>query len=56
MYDYLTKIDVNCPIDESEKRRRLRIHKRASDKTDDGHVVFRMNDVFLDVCDASYQQ
>jgi hypothetical protein len=56
MYDYLTKIDVNCPIDESERKRKLSIHKAAAQKADDAQVVFRMNDVFLDVCDASYQQ
>ncbi|MBN3853328.1 hypothetical protein G3N59_08070 [Paraburkholderia sp. Ac-20340] len=56
MYDYLTKIDVNCPIEESERKRRLSIHKPAAEKGEDKRVVFRMNDVFLDVCDASYQQ
>jgi hypothetical protein len=56
MYDYLTKIDVNCPVDESERKRRLSVHKSAAEKAEDGHVVFRMNDAILDVCDASYQQ
>jgi hypothetical protein len=56
MYDYLTKIDVNRPIDESERKRGLSIHKSAAEKAEDKRVVFRMNDVFLDVCDASYQQ
>jgi hypothetical protein len=56
MYDYLTKIDVNCPIDESEQKRRLSIRKPAADKAEDGHVVFRMDETILDVCDASYQQ
>ncbi|MCP3716894.1 DUF6708 domain-containing protein [Paraburkholderia sp. CNPSo 3281] len=56
MYDYMTKIDVNCPVDESEAKRRLNVRKPASDKTEDGHVVFRMNDVFLDVCNTSYLQ
>jgi hypothetical protein len=56
MYDYLTKIDVNCPIEESERKRKLSIHKAAAQKADDAQVIFRMNEVFLDVCDASYQQ
>ncbi|WP_321924924.1 DUF6708 domain-containing protein [Paraburkholderia guartelaensis] len=56
MYDYLTKIDVNCPVDESEEKRRLNVHKPAADKAEDGYVVFGMNEVYLDVCNASYQQ
>ncbi|HKR44423.1 MAG TPA: DUF6708 domain-containing protein [Paraburkholderia sp.] len=56
MYDYLTSVDVNCPVDESEEKRRLNVQKPAADKTEDGYVVFEMNGVYLDVCNASYQQ
>jgi hypothetical protein len=56
MYDYLTKIDLNRLVDESEAGRWLNVHKPVADKAEDGYVVFGMNDVFLDVCEASYQQ
>ncbi|MEX3943773.1 DUF6708 domain-containing protein [Paraburkholderia sp. BR10937] len=55
-YDYLTQVSINRRLTEEEARRRLDIHKSAAAEANDKHTVFRMNDVYLDVCDASYQQ
>lgn len=56
MYDYLTQISINRPLSEKEVERRLDIHKPAASEAHDKHMVFRMNDVYLDICDTSYQQ
>lgn len=56
MYDYLTKVAINRPLTEEEQSRRLDIHKPAASEANDKHVVFRINDVYLDVAATSYQQ
>ncbi|CAB3810406.1 hypothetical protein LMG28688_07245 [Paraburkholderia caffeinitolerans] len=56
MYDYLTKVSINRPVSEDEAKRRLDVHKPAASEAHDKHMVFHMNDVYLDICDTSYQQ
>ncbi|AFT84163.1 DUF6708 domain-containing protein [Paraburkholderia phenoliruptrix] len=55
-YDYLTKIRINRPLTEEEVARRIDVHKPVVDEAADAYTVFGMNDVYLEVCDASYSQ
>lgn len=55
-YDYLTKSRINRPLTEEEVARRINVHKPVVDEAADAYTVFRMNDVYLEVCDASYSQ
>ncbi|MEX3844722.1 DUF6708 domain-containing protein [Paraburkholderia sp. BR10882] len=55
-YDYLTKVSINRPVTAEECARRLDIRKPAASDAKDKHMVFRMNNIYLGICDTSYQQ
>ncbi|EIF29093.1 hypothetical protein BCh11DRAFT_04526 [Burkholderia sp. Ch1-1] len=55
-YDYMTRVGLNRPVDESEATRRIDVRKPVADEAADAYTVFSMNDVYLEVCDGSYPQ
>ncbi|MFL9869522.1 hypothetical protein PQR67_35580 [Paraburkholderia fungorum] len=55
-YDYLTNIRINRPPTEDEVARRVDVHKPVVEEAADAYTVFGMNDIYLEVCDASYSQ
>ncbi|MCX4156281.1 MULTISPECIES: DUF6708 domain-containing protein [Paraburkholderia] len=55
-YDYMTRVGLNRPVDESEATRRIDVRKPVAAEAADAYTVFGMNDVYLEVCDGSYSQ
>jgi len=55
-FDHMTRVTLNRPIDDDEAARRVDVHKPVADEAADAHTVFGMNDIYLEVCDASYSQ
>lgn len=55
-FDHMTRVALNRPIDEDEAARRIDVHKPIADEAADAYTVFGMNDVYLEVCNASYSQ
>lgn len=55
-FDHMTRVALNRPIDEDEAARRIDVHKPIADEAAVAYTVLDMNDVYLEVCNASYSQ